>query len=339
MPLPFILGGVAIATGILGAVGHAVAKETNEEADTIITCAEYKQEECLEKFQMKREEITLLLEEYGEMKLNISCDILGAYVEITNQLNSNKKIEIQQTLNAENYQLDRSDIISADDYLRIKEVSAKSQNLVSEGIESLGRMGLLNIGMFNGVTLLISTVADVGLVSGGSLITGAGLLGGASFVGGAALLGSTALGGVAAGPLMFASSVVSGVKAEGYLEDAKIFEKKVNANIALVEKSILLLETIELRVEEACRVLLKFVECLVDKMPDYAMIVDRVKLGLIDVSRISKRDVEIILLVELLVKKILEVLNKPLLDERGELKKEFDLTVLEEKVDKMLVLV
>lgn len=40
MPLPFILGGLAVATGVLGAAGHAAAKDDNEEAQRIARKAE-----------------------------------------------------------------------------------------------------------------------------------------------------------------------------------------------------------------------------------------------------------------------------------------------------------
>ena len=35
MPLPFILGAIGIGSAILGAAGHAVAKEDNERAQSI----------------------------------------------------------------------------------------------------------------------------------------------------------------------------------------------------------------------------------------------------------------------------------------------------------------
>ena len=35
MPLPFILGALAVGTTVLGAAGHSVAKDTNEEAERI----------------------------------------------------------------------------------------------------------------------------------------------------------------------------------------------------------------------------------------------------------------------------------------------------------------
>ena len=35
MPLPFILGAIGVGSAILGAAGHAVAKEDNEKAQSI----------------------------------------------------------------------------------------------------------------------------------------------------------------------------------------------------------------------------------------------------------------------------------------------------------------
>ena len=35
MPIPFLLAGLAVGTGLLGAAGHSVAKDTNTEAENV----------------------------------------------------------------------------------------------------------------------------------------------------------------------------------------------------------------------------------------------------------------------------------------------------------------
>ena len=88
MPIPFLLAGLAVGTGLLGAAGHSVAKDTNTEAENVAERAKKlydAEKEHLESLQVETETI---LTELGMQKKHVMettvAQFLDAYDKIKN---------------------------------------------------------------------------------------------------------------------------------------------------------------------------------------------------------------------------------------------------------------
>lgn len=342
MPLPFILGGIALlATGLLGGVGHIVANEMNDEAKATISLAEAEHAKICLKLEEKREGTSDLLSDYGRLKLEVNAGSLGKYIDITNRLTANKEMMTNEVLDYKKYRIDENDLLTSKDISDIKISSMNSSEILAGSIASLGSGVLASIGAYSGVTILAtaSTGTAISTLTGiaASNATMAWLGGGALAAGGAGIAGGAAmLGGIALMPAIFVSAIFAGMKSQENLENAQIFEKKIKAGIALMERAITNLEAVDLRVLEGKRVLTKLDSYLEEKLEEYFRVVNKCIENKAISYTFSEEDRKTILITEVLVKKIFEVLNTPLLDEDGEFTEKFNLVIEENKVEYML---
>ena len=218
MPLPIIIGGIAVAVGLYGAYKGAKAakdfgeaKDTNKSARSIHDSAAASLERCREDNQAR-------LEKLGKEKVSLAEDSLGPFVETFTRL---KHVDYDELGIVEEYSVN----IEAE-ILEIKEISVKMKETASGGAGALGAGALAGLAAYGSVGLLgtASTGAAIGGLSGvaATNATLAWFGGGSLAAGGLGIAGGTAvLGGIVAAPVLLVGGLILASKADEARENAR----------------------------------------------------------------------------------------------------------------------
>lgn len=220
MPIPFILGGLAIAAGAYGVKkgfdandDMNKAKRVNRDAQNMADKAEYK-------IKRYKSDTKKALENLGKTKISILSSSLSDFVDSYSRI---KNISISDSVGLEELRGFNPD---SKDFKEVKDMSFKASELASGGVGSVAAGALAGIGAS-------SAVATFGAASTGTAIAGlsgaaatnatlAWLGGGALSAGGFGVAGGMAvLGGIVAGPALAVGGVFMAAKAEKALNDAR----------------------------------------------------------------------------------------------------------------------
>lgn len=241
MPVPIILGGLAVAAAVTGVAKGAKgimdnneAKELNELAKAIVKQSEFNLEQAKKHSQAS-------LELLGTAKVTILNMSVKKLLEVFGQI---KNVDFEHDGNLGNLSLTEFDV--ADFRMLRQEVSfIASSGLGVTGGATSG--ALAAFGAYNGVMALgaASTGTAISTLSGAAATnaTLAWLGGGSLAAGGYGIAGGTmVLGAVAAGPAMLIAGWYMGAKASKNLDDAKsniaqakAFEADVDNTITAVD--------------------------------------------------------------------------------------------------------
>lgn len=220
MPIPLIIGAVAAAAGIYGAVkgvsgamDHSEAKDLNASAGLMVDAANAKVEE-------QRTKTNATLEDYGQRKLRAFNGVVDEFIETFERL---KNVELSQSP-----ELDK---LNAGDF------TGKTLAGLRQDYQALKDAGLglgagmtggaaLAFGAYNGTMLLATASTGTAISSlGGVAATNATLawLGGGSLAAGGYGMagGMMVLGGIVAGPALAIFGHVLGSKGEEALNTAR----------------------------------------------------------------------------------------------------------------------
>lgn len=241
MPVPIVLGGLAVAAAVTGVAKGAKgimdnneAKELNELAKAIVKQSEFNLEQAKKHSQAS-------LELLGTAKVTILNMSVKKLLEVFGQI---KNVDFEHDGNLGNLSLTEFDV--ADFRMLRQEVSfIASSGLGVTGGATSG--ALAAFGAYNGVMALgaASTGTAISTLSGAAATnaTLAWLGGGSLAAGGYGIAGGTmVLGAVAAGPAMLIAGWYMGAKASKNLDDAKsniaqakAFEADVDNTITAVD--------------------------------------------------------------------------------------------------------
>lgn len=237
MPVPIILGGLAVAAAVTGVAKGAKgimdnneAKELNEFAKAIVEQSEFNLEQAKKHSQAS-------LELLGTAKVTILNMSVKKLLEVFGQI---KNVDFEHDGNLGNLSLTEFDV--ADFRMLRQEVSfIASSGLGVTGGATSG--ALAAFGAYNGVMALgaASTGTSISTLSGAAATnaTLAWLGGGSLAVGGYGIAGGTmVLGAVAAGPAMLIAGWYMGAKASKDLDDAKSNITQAKAFKADVDSTI-----------------------------------------------------------------------------------------------------
>lgn len=219
MPIPFLLAGLGVAAGVIGAGGHLSAKETNEKAQKISDDAQLlynNAKASLEKEQNKTEKSLLKLGYSKKKTLDYSMkQFLNAYEKV-------KDISISKSVGLDelsNFTLDQEDAIQ----LRAM------TNIYSSSIKS-GATGAAT-----GAVVALAASGSLTLVTGEFALAGsalaAGQIGAAAGIAGSALsfgAAMTPLAAVAA-PVILFTGISASMKADENLEKAQTMYAEAEA--------------------------------------------------------------------------------------------------------------
>lgn len=210
MPIPFILTGLGVVAGVLGAGGHLSAKETNEKAQRVMRNAQELYEcakESLEEAQ-NRTEKTLLKLGYAKK------DILNSSMQ--QFLNSYDKIKQIQVEESVGYNEIANFSINQQDAVQLREMT----DIYSSSIQS-GATGAAA-----GAIIALAANGSLSIVTGGLATAGSALLAGeitaAAGIAGSALSFGAAMTPLAAiaAPVLLFTGLSASMKADENLEKA-----------------------------------------------------------------------------------------------------------------------
>lgn len=224
MPIPFILGGLALMAGGYGVKKGIDASDKNDEAEGIIRRSKKDFEKAKEKTEEKQEETNNNLEELGLLKVEIFTNEIKTLIDFMSKCKKgNSKYDDKKYLTKGELKELNLAVNSSQEIASGLASGATAGALTAMG--SYGAVGMLAsastgtaIGSLSGVAATNATLAWLG---GGSLAAG-----GFGMAGGAALLGM-----VAGGPLLAVGGMFMDSKAEENLTKAK--EQEAEADKAI----------------------------------------------------------------------------------------------------------
>jgi hypothetical protein len=250
MPIPFILGGLALAAGGYGVKKGFDASEKNDKAERIVNNSKQDYKIAKNKTENKQSETNSHLEELGLLKVKI----------FTNEMKT--LIEFMSKCKKGNSTYDDKKYLTESDLKKLNLAVNKSLD-ISSGLASGATAGALTgMGAYGAVGMFASASTGTAIGSlGGVAATNATLawLGGGSLAsGGLGMAGGTAvLGGIVAGPLIAVGGMFMDSKAEENLTEARRQEAKTDKEIEKMKLIQSGLNAIILRTDELENVLIE----------------------------------------------------------------------------------
>ncbi|MFP6032468.1 glycine zipper family protein [Helicobacter pylori] len=257
MPLPFILGGLALAAAGYGVKKGIDALDADCEADEFIKKAESLKEEATKKAESAESDCRRAFMKFGEKKLHVLSHTVSNFLDHFHRLERSRIII--KGINMQDIQGQVSD-------------ARKITNQYRE-VDFLDVTGTLGAGVLGGVLAAYGAYAGVGMLAstaGGVAIaelsgvaatnaTLAWLGGGALSVGGFGMVGGMAvLGGLVAGPALAILGAFSASKMEKKRDDAKAYCSQVEAAVKKADVMIDNLQAVRKMAELFTRQITKF---------------------------------------------------------------------------------
>ncbi|MEA1954708.1 MAG: hypothetical protein U9O24_09990 [Campylobacterota bacterium] len=224
MPLPLLLGGLALAAAGYGVKKGIDASDKNDEAERIVRRSKKDYKKAKNKLEDKQSETNINLEELGLLKVKIFTNEIKTLIELMSKCKQgNSKYDDKKYLTKS----------------ELKELNLAVNNSlkISSGLASGATAGALTgMGAYGAVGMLASasTGTAIGSLSGvaATNATLAWLGGGSLATGGLGMAGGTAvLGGLVAGPLIAVGGMFMDSRAEENLTKAREEEAKADKAI------------------------------------------------------------------------------------------------------------
>jgi hypothetical protein len=307
MPIPFILGAIAIGSAVFGGVKATEGISNMNQAKEIGENAQNRYDYSMRKVQADWEVTNSLATEYGELQIDIIKNTIGRFVEFIERIGQRNK-------QSEKEFLEGLDGISVQQVQEYKAAIMETEQFFLGGAKAVGAavagyggaMGLATsvgvastgtlIGSLSGAAAWNATLAWLG---GGSLAAG----------GGGMALGSVVLGGITVGPAVLIGGFVLAGEGEKALTKAREYEAQVNVAIAKIEAVGDFLLQVRRRIGE--------LEALLKSLNDLSLA------GLNELEAKATfdkvTDAKQFQQVALLVKALAEIMKTPVLDTQGQL--------------------
>lgn len=233
MPIPFILGGMALAAAGAGIKKGFDARSKNKEAKQIVKKAQRRFKEAEQNLNDEGEVLNENLEEFAKFKLLTFTTQIKQLVEL-----------IKRCKDRASSKLDHENIALTPEEIKKLENTVLNSLEISSGLAKGIQSGALTaFGAYGSVGMLATASTGTAISTlGGAAATNATLawLGGGSLAagGGGMALGTAVLGGLAAGPLIAVTGFVMDSKAEKNLTEACEYESEIDINIEKMKFSI-----------------------------------------------------------------------------------------------------
>ncbi|WRD14957.1 glycine zipper family protein [Helicobacter pylori] len=234
MPLPFILGGLALAAAGYGVKKGIDAKDTNDKAKDLFKKAEELLEEAKKRVELAESGCKLAFARLGEKKLRVLSHSVSNFLDHFHRLNRslNRSRIIIEGINMQDIQRQVSDALKITNQYREVDFFDASGAVIGSTIGGV----LVAYGAYTGVGMFASTAGGVAIAElSGVAATNATLawLGsGVLSVGGFGMVGGMAvIGGLVAGPALAILGALSADEMEKKRDDAKAHYSKVEAAV------------------------------------------------------------------------------------------------------------
>ncbi len=257
MPLPFILGGLALVAAGYGVKKGIDALDADCEADEFIKKAESLKEEATKKAESAESDCRRAFMRFGEKKLHVLSHTVSNFLDHFHRLNRSRIII--EGINMQDIQGQVSDARKITNQYREMDFFDVSGAVAGSTIGEV----LAAYGVYAGVGMLASTAGGVAIAElSGVAATNATLAwlgGGALSVGGFGMIGGMAvLGGLVAGPALAILGAFSASKMEEKLENAKAYYSQVEAAVKKADVMIDNLQAVRKVVDLFTRQITKF---------------------------------------------------------------------------------
>jgi hypothetical protein len=248
MPIPFIVGGIAVAAAITGVKKGIDAKNDMNEANEVNEAAKAMAKEAEEFITMAKDKTKEAIEALGQEKIRILSTSVNDFVM------NFEKIKNINLKNSEGIEELKNFNPSSEGFKQLKEAAYEAKQIAINGLAAIGSGALLAYGTYSvvmsglgGLIVTATTGTALGTLSGAAAVnaTLAWLGGGALAAGGFGMMGGMiVLGGIVAGPALAIGGAIFASQARKALNDsygnydiAKAFKAQAK-NIGVALKAI-----------------------------------------------------------------------------------------------------
>ncbi len=247
MPIPFIIGAVALAAGATGVKKGFDAKRDMKEAKEINESARTIAKESEEFIEMAKGKTKEAIEALGREKINILATTITDFITNFERI---KNINLKDSEGINELKNFNS---SSESFKQLKDAAFEAKKIAVNGLAAVGSGALIAYGTYSlvmsglGGVLLASTGTAIGSLSGAAAVnaTLAWLGGGSLAAGGFGMMGGmVVLGGLVAGPALAIGGIIMASQAQKALNDsygnydkAKAFKAQAK-NIGIALKGI-----------------------------------------------------------------------------------------------------
>lgn len=313
MPIPFLLAGLGIAAGLVGAGGHISAKETNERAQQISEEAQelYNNAKLSLETAQKRTETSLL--DLGYSKKNVLDTSIQQFFIVYNRIKESGQKQSDGLNEINKFTIDEQGIIELREMSNIYQSAFKSS---IAGAAAGTAIALAASGSLPVVTGVLSTAGTALLAGEVGIATS---LAGSALSFGAAM---TPLAAIAA-PVVLFTGISSSMKADENLEKAETMYSEAELAAESMKTSEVLCDAIAERADMFKDLLVEldkmFAQCVV-----LLDAVTKRKTGLfrnkkIDASNLTTEEKKLVAVTRSLAGAIKAVIDVPILTEDGQL--------------------
>ncbi|MBU5488796.1 hypothetical protein KQI77_11720 [Clostridium sp. MSJ-8] len=219
MPIPFLLGALAVGAGVLGAGGHLSAKETNERAQRVAEDAQdlyNSAKRSLEQAQNSTEKALLKL---GYEKKNVLDSSMRVFL---NSYEKVKNIEVKESIGLDeisNFAIDQQGAI------QLREMTDIYSSTIKSGATGVAAGSVVALAASGSLTVVTGGLATAGSALLAGEVTAAAGIAGSALSFGAAM---TPLAAVAA-PVVLFTGISASMKADENLEKANAMYSEAEA--------------------------------------------------------------------------------------------------------------
>lgn len=226
MPLPFILGAIAVGAGLVGAKKGLDANDKNNEAKYIYNQAKSMQDKAKKDLENARILTNNSLEALGKLKLDVMSNNMSRFVRAFSAIHNIVLTQSSGMEELKHFNISKEELTEMKKMgdLALDMSSGIAGGTIAGGLAALGAYGgAMTFGAastgaaISGLAGAAATNATLAFLGGGSLAAG-----GLGMAGGAAVLG-----GLVAGPAIAILGFTMNAKAEKNLEEAKTQFAKV----------------------------------------------------------------------------------------------------------------
>ena len=232
MPIPFIIGGLALAAAGTGIKKGLDANSKNSDAKEIVEDAQERFQDAQERLEVERIRLNNELTEFATFKVSVFTTEINTLVTL-----AKKCKDANSVLDAEKINFTAEEIEELEKNVSSSlEISAGlGKGIASGALTAMGAYG--SVGMLatastgtaiGGLSGAAATNATLAWLGGGSLAAG----------GGGMALGTAVLGGMVAGPLIAITGFVMDSKAEQNLTEAYEYASEIDIGIEKIDSSI-----------------------------------------------------------------------------------------------------
>ncbi|PSM51650.1 putative membrane protein [Campylobacter blaseri] len=310
---------VAIGTTALFGAGKSVkAVLDSNEADDLVSSANYDLSEAKNKLEKARKYCSENLKQLGQKKIYILDTSIKDFITSFEKL---KNVDFQNTVGIDelnNFKIDQSM------FKELKEQSILAESMLKGTLSGAGAGGLVAFGAYSATMTFAaaSTGTAISTLSGAAATnaTLAWLGGGTLAAGGAGVAGGMMmLGGLVAAPALVVLGVIAGAKASKKLDDAKTDYAKAQLQVQELKNMELQTKAIGKRANKFKMMLIRLDSNFTPLVYEMQKII---KNNGVDFSQFHQEQKESIAKAASLVKVIKSILDTPILDKDGNTTKE-----------------